>query len=66
MAVEISDILINLSASFTVVLLKEKHSLVNSYVIAIMQGSFLYLTIAFKVGWSSFLIVDQNSQTLDF
>ena len=66
MAVEISGILINLSGSFIVVLLKEKNYLVNFYVIAIMQVSFLYLTIAFKVGWSSFLTVDQNSQTLDF
>ena len=53
MAFELSDILISLSASSIVIILKEKHSLVNSETIAIMLGCFLYLTIVFK-GWSMF------------
>ena len=46
---ELSNILISLSASSIVIVLKEKHSLVSSEAIAIMLGCYLYLyfTIAF-------------------
>ena len=47
------NILISLSASSIVIALKEMRSLVNSEIIAIKLGFFLYLTIAFK-GWSMF------------
>lgn len=53
-AFELSKIPISLSASYIVIVWKEKHSLVNSEVIEIMLGCFLYLTVAFKVGWSMF------------
>ena len=53
MAFELSNILISLSATSTVIVLKEKHCLVNSETIAIMLGCFLYFKIAFK-GWSMF------------
>ena len=58
--------LISLSLSSIVILLKEKHSLVNSEAVAIMFGCFLYLTIAFKIGRSIFFTEDQSSQTLEF
>ena len=48
------------------VLLTENHSLVNSDAIAIMLGCFLYLAIAFKVGWSSFLTVDKKFSSSEF
>ena len=48
MVFELANILISLSASFIVIVL------VNSEVIAIMLGCSLFLTIAFKVGWSVF------------
>ena len=48
MAVEISNIPINLCATSIVVLLKEKPSLVNFDAIAVMFGCFLYVTIDLK------------------
>ena len=48
MVFELANIMISLSASFIVI------DLVNSEVIAIMFGGSLFLTIAFKVGWSVF------------
>ena len=54
MAFELSTILIPLIASLIVIVLKEKHTLVNTAAILIMLGCFLYLKIAFKVGWSMF------------
>ena len=48
MVFELANILISLSASFIVIVL------VNSEVIAIMLWCSLFLTIAFKVGWSVF------------
>ena len=48
MSFELSNTLFSLSASSIVIILKEKHSLVNSENIALMLGCFLYLTIAFK------------------
>ena len=50
----LSNILISLSASSLVFILKQKHSLVNFEAIAIMPEYFLYLAIAFKEGCSAF------------
>ena len=66
MAFELSNILISLSTSSIVIILKQKHSLVNSEAIAIILGCSLYLAIAFKVGGSMFLTKDQDSQTSKF
>ena len=66
MSFELSNILISLSASSIVIVLKEKHSLVYSEAIAIALGCFLYLTIALKVGWSMFSDKGSNSQTSKF
>ena len=46
---ELSNILISLSASSIVIVLKEKHSLVSSEAIAIMLGCYLYFVIAFNI-----------------
>ena len=54
MAFELSSILIPLIASSVVVALKEKHSLINFEAIVTTLECFLYLTIAFKVGWPIF------------
>ena len=54
MAFELSNVIISLTASSIVILLREKHSLVNSEAIATTFGCFLYLIIAFKVAWSTF------------
>ena len=43
MAFELSNIPISLSASSIMIVLKEKHSLVNSEATAITIGCFLYL-----------------------
>ena len=66
MTLELSNILISLSASSTVITIKEKHSLVHSEVIAITFGYFLYLTIAFKVVSLCFLTKDQNSENSEY
>ena len=64
MAFELSNMFISSSASSTMTVLKEKHFLVNTEVIVIMLRCFLYLKIAFKVGW--YMSSDKGSKFSNF
>ena len=64
MAFELSDILISLSVYSILIALKEKYSLVNSEAIEIILQCLLYLTLAFKEGWSMFS--DRGSKFSNF
>ena len=63
---ELSNILISLSASSIVILLKEKHSLVSSEAIAIMLGCYLYFAIAFKIFWQRINIFKRRNFNINY
>ena len=64
MAFELSNMFIFSSACSIMTVLKEKHFLVNTEVIVIMLRCFLYLKIAFKVGW--YMSSDKGSKFSNF
>ena len=61
---ELSNMPFSLSPSSILIVLKEKHSLVNYEAVVIMLGCFLYLTKRFEIGWSIFTDKGSNFSNL--